>query len=514
MKNASDSKFLITRRNALLGATGLGLAAAAGTGRARADQPKSGGHLKIGIDTASSADTLDPGVSSGAYVETTNFTYGNCLVELDEQAKAIPELAESWEPSKDAKTWVFKLRKGVTFHNGKSFTSEDVIHTINHHRAEASKSGAKGVLINIEEITASGASEITVKLKSASADLPYLFSATQLQILPAGEKTDAGIGTGAYVIEQFQPGIRVLAKKNANYWKEGRGHVDSVEIIALNDPIARVSAVRSGAVDIIQRLDPKVAPSLESTGLQVIRVPSSGHYTLPMRCDTDPFTSKDVRLALKHAIDREEIVKKIMGGYGTIGNDHPIPHFDPFFASDLPQHEYDPDKAASLFKKAGVSGPIVLKVAQAGFPGAVESGLLFQNQAKKAGIDIQIERVPEDGYWDSVWLKVPFCSAYWSGKPTADLMLTNVYLSTSPWNDAAWKRPDFDELLTQARGELDNTKRKQMYHDLQEMIWDDGGTIVLAFNDWLFAAQSNVAGLVRCPVATGRRMSEQLYFAS
>src|SRR5690606_10996587 len=121
--------------------------------------------------------------------------------------------------------------------------------------------------------------------------------------------------------------------------------------------------------------------------------------------------------------------------------------------------EYDPDRAASLFKKASVSGPIVLKVAQAGFPGAVESGLLFQNQAKKAGIDIQIERVPEDGYWDSVWLKVPFCSAYWSGKPTADLMLTNVYQSTSPWNDAAWKRPDFDEVLTLARGELDETKR-------------------------------------------------------
>ncbi len=480
-----------------------------------AQEPRKGGHLKIGVDAASATDTLDPGSSTAAYVETVNFSWGNCLVELDEKANAIPELALSWEPNADATSWVFKLRKGVTFHNGKDFVADDVVHTINHHRSENSKSGAKGVLKNISDIKATAPDEITVTLSSASADLPFLFSATQLQILPSNEKPDAGIGTGGYIIENFDPGSVALAKRNPNYWKEGRAHADSIEIIALNDSVARVSAVQTGSVHIVPRVDPKVVKFLEGAGIQIINVPSAGHYTFPMRCDIAPYDQLDVRLALKYAINRQEILDRVLSGYGTIGNDNPIPLFDPFYAADIPQRPYDPERAKFHMNKAGnPSTPIELSIAESAFPGATDAAILFKEHAAKAGINIEVKRVPDDGYWSEVWLKAPFCGAYWSGKPTADLMLTNVYSTTTPWNDTAWKRQDFDELLIKARGELNNDLRKQMYHDLQMMIWEDGGQIIPAFNNWIFAAQTNVAGLVPCPVATGRRMSEQLYLTS
>jgi peptide/nickel transport system substrate-binding protein len=244
----------------------------------------------------------------------------------------------------------------------------------------------------------------------------------------------------------------------------------------------------------------------------VFNIESAGHYCFPMRCDTDPFTNNDLRLALKYGIDREDIVKKILRGYGKTGNDHPIPSFDPFHADDLPQRPYDPDKAKFHFQKAGVSGPVALHVADAAFTGAVDAATLYKEHLAKAGITLDLVREPSDGYWSNVWMVKPFVASYWGGRPTADLMLSVAYQSDAAWNESFWKRPQFDQLLMQARGELDNAKRKQMYHDLQVMVHEDGGEVIPMFNNMLFGARKEVAGLVRSPVLTGLRCGEQLHF--
>lgn len=509
----------LTRRQFIDRAAALGLAvsipAVPWATQSLAATPRKGGHLKVGADPASTTDVLDPAIATARYMEIVGFLWGNCLVEIDENNRPIPELAESWEPNEDATQWIFHLRKGVTFHNGKEFTAEDVVFTIQHHLGDESRSGAKSLLQPIREIKASGKHQLIVTVETANADLPYLFAGTQLQILPAGGPTDEGIGTGPYIIEKFEPGIRTLARRNENYWKEGRAHVDSVELLGLNDLAARVQALETGEVHFIHRVDPKIAGLIgRNPDLELIAVESAGHYTFPMQVDTSPFDQSDVRLALKYAIDRDDIVSKVLGGYGTVGNDHPVPSFDPFFAEDIPQRPYDPDLAKFHFARSGASGPVSLYVADAAFPGAVDAATLYQAHAAMAEIPIDIQRVPNDGYWSEVWMKRPFCAAYWGGRPTADLMLSSVYLSTANWNDTAWKRADFDQLLIKARGELDNAKRKQMYHDLQMMIYEDGGQIVMAFNNWLFAGQRTLGGFVRSPVQTGMRSCEQLYFNS
>lgn len=508
-----QARLAIDRRGLVQGASALALAAGLLPRSLRAAAPSRGGQLKLGIDSAGATDSLDPATYTAWYMQVVGFQWGNCLVELNEKVEAIPELAESWEPSDDATRWVFKLRKGVTFHNGKELAAEDVVYSINHHRGEGSKSGAAGYLTGIADVKATAPGEVTVFMSAPYADLPYVLADYHLLIVPEGSDFAKPVGTGGYVIESFEPGVRTLATRNPNYWKDGRAHADTIETLALNDATARTSALQTGSVHFINRLDPKTVGLLERVPeMRVFNVPSAGHYCFPMRCDTDPFTNNDLRLALKYGIDREDVVQKILRGYGQVGNDHPVPSFDPFHAADLPQRAYDPDKAKFHFEKAGISGPIALHVADAAFTGAVDAATLYKEHLAKAGITLDLVREPSDGYWSNVWMVKPFVASYWGGRPTADLMLSVAYQSDAAWNESFWKRPQFDQLLAQARGELDTAKRKQMYHDLQLMVHEDGGEVIPMFNNMLFGARAEVDGLVQTPVLTGLRCGEQLHF--
>jgi peptide/nickel transport system substrate-binding protein len=508
-----DTTLALPRRGFVAGAAATAALLAGAGRRALAAEPKRGGHLKIGIDGAGSQDSLDPATYTATYMQTVGYQWGNCLVELDEKNQPVPELAESWEPSDDAKTWVFKLRRGVQFHNGKEMTAEDVVASLNHHRGADSKSAAKVYLGVFSDIKASDKHEVTFTLPAGNADVPYILSDYHFLIMPAGSAPDSAVGTGAFVKEAFEPGVRYLARRNPNYWKQGRGHADSVEQLAINDQAARTNALQTGSVHFINRLDPKTVALLKRVPIvQVISLPSAGHYAFIARCDTPPFDNKDLRLALKHGIDREDLVKRLLVGHGAPGNDHPIPSFDPFFAADLPQRAYDPEKAKFHFQKSGVSGAVPMQIADAAFTGAVDAATIYAEHLAKAGITLELQRVPNDGYWDDVWMKKPFCGTYWGGRPTADLMLSVAYESGAAWNETFWKRPEFDRILVAARAELDPAKRKEMYRELQLMIHDDGGAIIPMFNNYIFGHRKEVAGMVESPVLPGLRAAEQLYF--
>jgi len=138
----------------------------------------------------------------------------------------------------------------------------------------------------------------------------------------------------------------------------------------------------------------------------------------------------------------------------SIGNDHPIGPANQFYAADLPQNDYDPEKAKSLLKKAGLDGlKVDLSAANAAFSGAIDAAQLYQASAKEAGIEINVVQEPDDGYWSNVWLKKPWCACYWSGRATEDWMFSTAYESGVPWNDTFWENARFQELLLTARAE-------------------------------------------------------------
>ncbi len=493
-----------------MGALGVS-AAMAGTFYAQAVHaagPVKGGMMRMGVSGGESTNSLDPALAASPVPYNVLNQFGETLINVDENGELEMRLAESVEASADAKTWMFKIRSGVEFHNGKPLTAEDVMRTMERHSNEDSKSGALGIMRGITSMKVEGDMFI-VGLDTANADLPFLMGDYHLMIQPDGgfDNPAAGIGTGPYMVEAEEPGVRYMFKKNPNYWDSSRGHVDEVEILSINDTTARMGALQSGQVHLVNRVDPKVAALLDrAPGLSVKNVGGPGHYVFIMHCDTEPFLNNDLRLALKYAIDREDLVDKVLRGYGSVGNDMPVNASYPLFDASIPQREYDPEKAAEHYAKSGHDGsPIILRVSDVAFPGAVEAAQLFQQTANAAGIPLELKREPGDGYWSEVWNVQPFCASYWGGRPVQDQMYSTAYLSSADWNDTRFKREDFDALLLQARGELDADKRKALYSEMGMMVRDEGGLICPMFNDFVEGVSDKVQGWVADP--TGELMS-------
>ena len=496
----------MNRRDFLGRAAALGVTATfANTllaGAARAQAPQKGGDLRMGLTGGESTNSLDPAKWLTQVPQNFGSTWGELLVlQSPEDGSPQPVLAESWEASDDAKEWRFKVRKGITFHNGKDLTPEDVAQTYRRHSDEKTESAALGVLRGLGEIAVDG-DNVVFKLEHGNADLPLLLTDYHLVIQPNGgyDKPDEGVGTGPYKVEVNEPGVRHVSTKYDGYWRDDVGHVGSIEVIVMNDATARMAALQSGQVHIINRVEPRtVALLARAPGVHIESTPSKGHYVFIMHCNTAPFDNHDLRMSLKYAIDREQMVNQILMGHASIGNDFPINESYALFPSGLEQRAYDPDKAKHHFQKSGHSGPILLRTADVAFPGAVDAAQLFQQQAAQAGIEIQVQREPGDGYWTEVWNKQPFCASYWGGRPTQDSMYSTAYTSGADWNDTRFFDEGFDKIILEARAELDQDKRAQLYRDAATKVRDDGGLILPMFNDFLDARREEVQGWVRDP---------------
>ena len=486
--------------------------------------PKSGGRLRQGLGYGSTTDVLDPGTSENSFTQALHYAYGNHLTEVDSNGELVGELAESFEPSNNAATWAFNLRKGAEFHNGKSLTADDVIATMNYHRGEESKSAAKGLLTAITNIKKDGDNRVIFELEAGNADFPFIVSDYHLVIQASKDgEIDAlsGIGTGGYVLETFEPGVRAILKRNPNFFKEGRGHFDEIEMLTILDPTARQNAIMNGDVDVIDTVDPKTVSLLaRAPNLEILETTGTQHYTLPMRLDVEPFGNLDLRLALKYAIKRQELVDKILLGHGLPGNDIPVSSAMPFLNDTIAQREFDPEKAAEHYKKSGHSGPIQLSASDAAFPGAVDAAQLVAASAKEAGIDIEVVREPNDGYWSNVWNKKGWCACYWGGRPTQDWMYSAAYTADTEWNDTAWKETDdakrFNELVVQARSEVDAEKRKSQYFEAQQLLHDDGGAIVAMWANFIHAHSKKLAhgdDVAANWINDGGKIAERWWFA-
>jgi peptide/nickel transport system substrate-binding protein len=326
----------------------------------------------------------------------------------------------------------------------------------------------------------------------------------------------SGIGTGPYAMTHFEAGVRGEGKRFANYHRDT--YFDEIEVMSISDVVARSNALASGNVDFIDRVDIKTVDRMTAGGnVDISEVSGFAHYVAPMNCTMAPFDNKDVRLALKYAIDREEIVKKVLRGHGSVGNDSPIAAGVPFAKDPATKHTYDPDKAKFHLKQAGLSDlKVDLSTSDAAFAGAVDAAQLMKSSAAKAGIDINVIREAEDAYWDSVWMKKAWCLSYWSGRPTPDLMFTTAYAAGAAWNDTSWKNDRFNELLVAARAELDTAKRTAMYGEMQDIVADDGGVLVLMFYNYMNACAKTVAhGDVVAPNwdVDGMKITQRWWFA-
>lgn len=490
----------VSRRSFMSTAIAAGMTASAATGlwtgSARAE-PKRGGTFRVGMHDGNSSDTHD----TGQYVSRQQIylahQYRSYLTMIEADGSLGPDLATEWSANDTASVWTFSLNPEAVFHSGRPVLAKDVVASLNHHRGEDTTSAAKALLTTVTDIQADGDHTVVVSLENGIADLPWLMTDYHMAICPANDDGTAnwqsGDGSGPYRIDDGEWGVGWDLSRHDG-WHGTGAYFDKLKMLVLNDPNARQTALVTGDVDAVSLIDLKTSALLQrDPSIVVENVPSAAAITMPMLCDTAPFTDVNVRNALKLLMDRDEIIEKIAFGAATKGNDFHHSPAMPYWPNDIPQREYDPDQAKSLLKKAGAEGiEITISTADSLFSGAVDLCVLYSEQAKKAGVKVNVKREPNDGYYSEVWLKTPFCAVSWGARPTPDVMYSLAYKSDAAWNESRWQNERFNELLVKAKAELNDTLRAEMYREMAMLARDDGGTIIPMFNNFVYARRKNV----------------------
>ena len=500
----------------MMSITGAGLLAFSGSAFAQ-EKPKKGGKIRVATQAASTADTLDPakGALGTDYVRA--FMLYNGLTEFDSHLGAKMALAESIE-TKDATVWVVKLRKGVQFHDGKALAPADVVYSIMRHKDPATASKAKTLADQIKDVKATAANEVTITLEGANADLPVILATSHFMIIKDGTKDfRTAVGTGPFKLKEFSPGVRTVGVRNETYWKAGLPHLDEIELVGIGDEAARVNALLAGDVQLINALTHVWAQRVRATPGYSVLETKTGQYTdLIMRDEGGITGNEDFRRGMMYLFDREQILRAAFGGYGTIGNDQPIDPTNKYYLAGLPQRTFDPEKAKFHFQKAKLGSTPLQVYASPAAKGSVEIAMLLQAAAPRAGLNLQVSRMPPDGYWSNHWMKHPLSFGNVDARPSADVLFTQFFKSDAPWNEANWKSPKFDQMLIAARGEPDDAKRKKIYGDMQVLVHESGGIGIPLFLSSLDAHTSKLKGLGSIPNAglMGYMFAEHVWLES
>ncbi|PIJ45800.1 ABC transporter substrate-binding protein [Tatumella sp. OPLPL6] len=480
--------------------------------------PVKGGKLRAAMSNSSATDTLDPAKANNSADYARQFMFYNALIEINDSLEPTPALASSIH-SDDGITWQIKLRPNVTFHNGKSLTAEDVVWSLMRHKDPSVASNVFSLAQQFSSMTVTAPQELSIVLTGANFDLPLMLALPSFLIVPAKTTDfDKGIGTGPFTCQTFVPSMHTVGVRNVNYWKPGLPHLDEIELLGVTDQAARVNGLMSGDLHICSAISPGYAKQITSSGGQFkILESKSGMYTnLIIRTDVTPGKNPDFVMAMKYLQPREMMVKTALQGYGTVANDTPVPPWHPLYNADLKPRPIDIDKARFHLKKAGMAGAKVEVITTTTIDAAIEGGLMMQGLAQQAGLNLNIRRVPYEGYWSAHWMKDPIGYGSINPRPTIDLSFSQFYLSSSANNESKWHNPQFDQLVVAARGEQDSAKRKQMYGDMQKMIYDDCGTLIPIFVSSLDGYSNKVKGLKSWPAGMmmGYRFSENIWLSA
>jgi peptide/nickel transport system substrate-binding protein len=343
---------------------------------------------------------------------------------------------------------------------------------------------------------------VTIRLAAPNADLPVILGTYHFHIVKDGTTDfNAGIGTGPYKVKEFRPGVRAIGVRNENYWKPNRPYLDEIEHVGLGEESARVNALLTGEVDLALTVDPRSVSRVLASGQHAIFETKAGPYTnLIMRRDTTPGSNADFVQGMKHLFPREQMVKQIMLGHGVLANDQPIHPSMRFYAKGLKQRAHDPEKAKWHLQRANLGSAPIPMVASPVATGSIEIALILQHEARKAGVNFDVRRMPADGYWAQHWMKHPVGFGMIQPRPSVDVMLSLFFKSDSPQNESGWKNEKFDQFLLAARAETDEGRRAQMYADLQSLVHEDAGIGIPYFMSSLDGHSRKLRGLSPIPL--------------
>jgi len=434
------------------------------------------------------------------------------LLDVTPDSVLVNELAESYSISEDGLSYTFTLRDGVSFHDGSPLSAADVVFSFQQLQAVGSPA-----LNLLGEYTVSGEGlQVTFALARPNADFLYGIASnwsfivkdgtTTPNVLGEGAATFANfVGTGAYILTDYQPGQSATFSANPAYWN-GQSAVTTIQHIYIEDQQAQVDALKSGAVDFIFKLAFDRVTELEDAGLSVLVHPTNQHPVIRLRADAGSL-GEDVRVrqAFKFATDRELLNENLFGGLASVGNNDPIgPLYGPFFSSDIPTQDFDPARACELLAEAGypeglgADEPVPFYVVNSF--NYVRMAEFLQQDWAQGCINVEIVPRSEGEYYagdaeTAEWLNVELGVTGWGSRPVPQQYLVEAYVTGASFNESHWSDPELDELVAQAGVTSDQAARAEIYRQIAAIFAERGPIIVPFFAPMVGATSARVQGV-------------------
>ena len=463
------------------------------------------------ISTLAPGSKLDPVIINNGGALLLLGMAGEYLSWENNKGELEPRVAESWKPNADSTVWTFKIRKGITFHNGKKLTADDVVSTFDRLADPANKSNALSVFKGIlEKGGTTKVDEYTVQfsLKQAVGAWPSLVSSTNYNavILPkdyAGDWEKTFIGAGAWIMEKYVVDQGVTFKRNPNYWDKSRQpNFDRLQVTQYKDDSARLAALQSGQNDWDAFASATTASTLRNDANFVVgQSPTNGHLQIHLRCDKGPFAAdKRLRQALLLSLDRPGIVQGVIDGFGVIGNDTPI---GPAYATAdkaAAQRKKDIAQAKALMSAAGKADGFDVTLSTWGRADIKLLAQVIKQSAKEVNINVNIDIADDDGsaYYDDKrspsWLNSDFGITEYGHRGVPNVYLNSALITGGVWNAAHYSNTAFDASAKAYMASGDVTVQKAEAKKMQSILLEDSPIGFTYFGSVLDVSKKGLSG--------------------
>lgn len=480
-----------------------------------AQEPEPGGTLRVGLQ--GDVTTMDPHMSTSAVDRDVYYQLYNTLVALDANLNILPELAESWE-APDPLAYVFRLRKGVKFHDGSDFNAEVVRWNVERMIDPATGSIRRSELGNIKSVDVLDTHTVRFNLKEPDAALLATLTdrsgmmVSRVAVEKHGKDFARNpVGTGPFQLARWVKDDHVRLKRFPGYWKKGLPYLDEVVYKPIPDHTVKLTALRTGTLDLIDDLPPKdVAPLRGQPKLKVIETPGLGYRRIELNSTRPPFNVKAIRQAVAWAVNREAIHRAVYFATGAIAQG-PIPPRS--WAYDaLPGYGSTPDLARAKEKLAEGGQPTGFKFTLniLNQPVALKQAQIIQDNLKRVGIEMEIALL-EIGAWIEKRKAGQFDGAesLWSGRPDPDGNMFSHLTTGGANNWGKYSSPKVDELLHRARSSSNQAERKRAYTEAIRILIEDSPLVFLHHDAWTNAWDEKMQGYVEIP--DGRMRLERVW---
>jgi len=460
-------------------------------------------------------DTLDPAVSRSVPSYNVSSMIFNTLVSWKDASlsQIVPQLATSWSRSKDGKTWTFKLRTDVKFHDGSVFTAQSVKFNIERILDPAVGSPNRSSFSNITKVTVIDPFTVEITTDQPSPVLlefmtePFAAMNSPQAVLKHGRAYSRNpVGTGPYVFSEWVPGQHVILKRNPSYFGKP-GKADSMIFRPVPEAGARVIELQSGNADIATYIPPESTEQVKTgKGTKLIVAPSAFQTFIEINTRKPPFNNPKLRLAVNEAIDRKAIIEKILNGYGKM----PEGIFPEGVQGrmKLPAYAYNPEKARKAFNEAfpgGYKGKVVLWTPSGRYTKDKSVAEAVQSYLNAIGLETEFKVWEWASYQKTLYntaaggMPNPDANLWFlgTGVTNADRRLRRKFLSTDLSNLTGFNNPRVDAILKQASTEMDYAARMKAYGNVQSIVWkEDPNAISLYDNVQLIGTGAGISGLV------------------